>query len=101
MLTDDFSPLADALGWQLAGDAIKICSWVAGITLISHARIGIFMITEVIFSCLLVVFSILGGYYDGLTGTAIGYAASYLLHFVTMTCLLFLLAPAKKTENKL
>lgn len=88
MLTADFLPLTEALGWQLFGDGIKICSWVAGYTMISHARVQLFVFNEVLFSVLLVGFTCLGASLDGLRGTAIGYAATYTLHGLAMFALL-------------
>lgn len=88
MLSTDFLPLTDALGWQLVGDAIKACSWVAGYTMIGHARVRLFIANEILFSVLLVGFTCLGAAYDGLRGTAIGYAATYTLHGTTMLVLL-------------
>jgi PST family polysaccharide transporter len=88
MLTADFLPITEALGWQLLGDGIKICSWVAGYTLISHARIQLFVVTEVLFSGLLVGFTFLGASLYGLPGTAIGYATTYALHGLAMFGLL-------------
>lgn len=88
LLTSDFLPLTEALGWQLVGDGIKICSWVAGYTLISHARIRLFVISEILFSALLVALVSFGAVHDGLRGTAIGYATTYALHGFAMFALL-------------
>lgn len=98
-LTDDFFPIVDVFGWQLLGDAIKICSWVAGITLISHARISIVIFTDVIFSCLLAALSILGAYHVGLQGTAIGYMATYLFHLVVMLTFLQKMFSSNRTQG--
>ena len=88
MLTAEFLPLTEALGWQLFGDGIKICSWVAGYTLISHARVQLFVFCEFLFSALLVGFTYAGASLDGLRGTAIAYAVTYMLHGLTMFALL-------------
>ena len=88
ILSADFLPLTEALGWQLFGDGIKICSWVAGYTMISHARVQLFIFNEVLFSALLVGLTCLGATLDGLRGTAIGYAATYTLHGLAMFALL-------------
>ncbi len=88
LFTSDFLPLAEALGWQLVGDTIRICSWVAGYTLISHARLKLFLASEIFFSVLLVGLTMIGAHFDGLRGTAIGYTVTYLFHAVTMIGLL-------------
>ncbi|MGC4078230.1 MAG: O-antigen translocase [Rubrivivax sp.] len=100
LLTADFLPLTEALGWQLVGDTMKICSWVAGYTLISHARITLFMASEIVFSAILVGLTIIGAHFDGLRGTALGYTGTYLLHAATMLGLLFWLTQTKSLGNK-
>jgi len=87
LLTAEFLPLADVLGWQLTGDVLKISSWVVGFTLVSHARTQAFVITEVIFAGALAGLTLLGATLDGLRGTAIAYALTYLMHGLTMVWL--------------
>lgn len=87
LLTAEFLPLAEVLGWQLAGDVLKICSWVVGFTLVSHARTRAFVVTEVVFAAALAALTLLGAALDGLRGTAIAYALTYLLHGLTMVWL--------------
>jgi PST family polysaccharide transporter len=100
MLTADFLPLTEALGWQLFGDGIKICSWVAGFTMISHARTTLFISTEIAFSVMLVVASIVGAAADGLRGTSIAYAATYAVYLMLMFAVLmqFTRGAAKPVE---
>ena len=87
LLTAEFLPLADVLGWQLTGDVLKISSWVVGFTLVSHARTQAFVITEVIFAGALAGLTLLGATLDGLRGTAIAYSLTYLMHGLTMVWL--------------
>lgn len=88
LLTAEFLPLTEALGWQLCGDGIKICSWVAGYTMISHARTALFISTEIVFTLLLVGTTIIGAAVDGLRGTAIAYTATYAAYLVLMFAVL-------------
>lgn len=88
ILTADFLPLNEALGWQLVGDGIKICSWVAGYTMISHARTTLFISTEIVFTLMLVITTVVGAAADGLRGTSIAYAATYASYLVLMFALL-------------
>lgn len=84
LLTSEFLPLVDVLGWQLLGDALKVSSWVLAYTLISRAQTRVLIGTEIAFSTLLVVFSLAGAWVDGLRGSAIGYALTYALYGITM-----------------
>jgi len=87
LLTREFLPLIDVLGWQLCGDVLKVSSWVVGFTLVSHARTTAFIATELAFSAALVALTLAGAALDGLRGTAIAYALTYALHGVAMLCL--------------
>jgi PST family polysaccharide transporter len=88
MLTAEFLPLTEALGWQLIGDGIKVCSWVAGYTMISHARVALFISTEIVFTLLLVGTTMVGAAIDGLRGTSIAYAATYAVYGALMFAML-------------
>lgn len=88
LFTPDFLPLAEALGWQLLGDAIKICSWVAAYTMISHARIRTYIFTEILFAVVLTTAIIIGAQEHGLRGAAIGYAVTYIIYFAATAAIL-------------
>ena len=84
LLSRDFMPLADVLGFQLMGDVLKIGSWVVAFTMISHARTRAFVVTEILFTALLVVASIYLTQRHGLKGSAAAYALTYALYWATM-----------------
>jgi PST family polysaccharide transporter len=87
LFTPDFLPMRDLFPWQLAGDVIKIGSWILGYILIGRSMVKIFVVTELVFSVLFVGLSwiLVNGF--GLTGVAIAYALNYCLHFVCMALL--------------
>ena len=87
LLTPQFLPLTDVLGWQLLGDVLKVGSWVVGYTLVSHARTRAFVVTEFVFAGLWVFLTLAGAALDGLRGTAIAYALTFALHGATMVYL--------------
>ena len=76
-----FLPLAQALGWQLLGDVLKIGSWVPAFTMISHARVRLYVATECGFSLLVAVACLVGFRHFGLPGAGAGYAATYALYW--------------------
>lgn len=84
LLTAEFQPLTEVLGWQMVGDVLKISSWVMAYTMISHARVRIFIITELIFTALWVALALGGANMDGLRGATIGYVLTYAAYGVTM-----------------
>lgn len=76
-----FLPLAQALGWQLLGDVLKIGSWVPAYTMISHARVRLYVATECGFSLLVAAACLYGSRHLGLAGAGAGYAATYALYW--------------------
>lgn len=76
-----FLPLAQALGWQLIGDVLKIASWVPAYTMISHARVRLYVVTECGFSLLVAGACLYGFGHFGLAGAGAGYAATYGLYW--------------------
>jgi len=100
MLSAEFVPLTEALGWQLLGDGMKICSWVAGYTMISHARTTLFITTEIAFSLMLVLTTMAGAAYGGLAGTSLAYAATYAVYWLLMFAVLMQFTRAPTTPAK-
>ena len=84
LLTAEFLPLTEVLGWQMLGDVLKISSWVMAYTMISHAQVRIFIITELVFTMLWVVLTLGGASIDGLRGATIGYVLTYAAYGVVM-----------------
>lgn len=85
LLTPEFLPLTHVLGWQLIGDVLKVCSWVIAYTILSHARVRAFVLSEIIFAMLFAVLTLAGAALDGLRGAAIAYAITYALYGIAMT----------------
>lgn len=83
-LSEDFIPLIHVLWLQLIGDALKACSWVVSFTMVSHARTRWFVVTEVVFTLIYVVLTILLGRIYGLAGTAMAYGFTYLIYWMTV-----------------
>lgn len=84
LLTPAFLPLSQILGWQLMGDVLKVCSWVIAYTMLSHARVRVFVSTEIVFAALFAGLTLTGATLDGLRGAAMAYAATYALYGIVM-----------------
>ncbi len=84
LFTPDFLPLAQALGWQLMGDVLKIASWVPAYTMISHSRTRLYIGTEVVFSILVAAACLIGASQFGLAGAGAGYAATYAIYWLVL-----------------
>lgn len=79
-----FLPLAQALGWQLLGDVLKIASWIPAYTMISHARTRLYIATELVFAGLVTLACLAGARAWGLPGAAAGYAATYAVYWAVL-----------------
>ncbi len=97
LLTDDFLQLTDAMAVQVLGDCLKVCAWVAGFTLISHAKVRLFIIIEVVFTALFVGSTLIGAHLGGLIGTAAGYAVTYAVCLITNLVLFHRLTRASES----
>lgn len=84
LLSAQFLPLVDVLGLQLVGDALKIASWVMSITMLSHAQTRTFVVSEVVFTGLLVALTLALTPHFGLRGAAAAYALTYAAYGVAM-----------------
>lgn len=84
LFTSEFFPMRVLFPWQLAGDVIKIGSWVLAYIMLGRAMVKVFVITEISFAILFVVLSwFLVGQF-GLVGVPIAYAINYLFYWITM-----------------
>ncbi len=84
LLTEEFLPLVGLLGVQLAGDLLKINSWVMAYTMVSHAMTRTFVATEIAFAMLLAVSTTLLSARWGLLGAAAAYALTYATYWIVM-----------------
>lgn len=80
LFTPDFLPMSELFFWQLSGDILKISSWILGYVLVGRSMTKVFIITEVTYSILLVLFSKLFIERVGLLGAPFAYSVSYLFY---------------------
>lgn len=82
--TSDFLPMESYFLPQLIGDFFKISSWLLAFLMLAKAMVKLFIITEIVFAILLILFtryfvSIYGG-----EGAMIAYCINYIIYFFTM-----------------
>jgi O-antigen/teichoic acid export membrane protein len=88
VFTEEFLRMRELFAVQLVGDFFKIASWLFAYVFWAKAMTRIFIITEVVFSCTLCLFSYFFINRFGFEGTVYGYALNYCLYF--FTCLFIL-----------
>lgn len=84
LYTDSFLQMEDLFLWQLAGDFFKMAAWVLSYLMLAKAMIKIFIITEILFSILYVVFGFVFVNCFGLWGITFAFALNYFVYFLTM-----------------
>ncbi len=84
LFTSDFNQMSDLFFYQLLGDFFKMSSWILGYLLLAKSMTKLFIITEIIFSFLYVVFGFLFVEYFGIVGITIAFAVNYFLYLLCM-----------------
>lgn len=82
--SDKFMPMMELFAWQLIGDVIKIASWLLAYLMLAKAMTKIFIYTEIVFSTLFVLLSILFVNNFGLIGITYAFSLNYFLYLVVM-----------------
>ena len=88
LFTPDFLPMRELFPWQLAGDIIKIGSWILAYIMIGRSMVKYYLSSEVIFSVALIILSQLMINYFGLIGANIAYAINYLIYWLFMAAIM-------------
>ena len=80
----EFMPMMELFAWQLIGDVIKIASWLLAYLMLAKAMTKVFIYTEILFSALFVLLSILFVNNFGLIGITYAFSLNYFLYLVVM-----------------
>ena len=70
--------------WQLAGDVIKIGSWILAYVMLGRSMVKVFVATEILFCTSLFFLTTIFVPKWGLQGVTIAYAVNYAIYWATM-----------------
>lgn len=84
LFTKEFIPMKELFGWQLVGDALKVCSWILGYVIIARAYFKFFILMELIYSVMFLTLVIFIVKRVGLQGAAFAHAICYFFHFLML-----------------
>lgn len=84
LFTESFLPMRELFPWQLAGDVIKIGSWVLSYIMLGRAMVRVYVITEIMFAIAFVSLSGLLVNVFGLVGVSMAYPVTYSLYWIGM-----------------
>lgn len=88
LFSKEFLPMIPLFTFQLAGDVIKIASWIIACVMMARAMTRLFVITEILFSICFTVLSILFIEKFGLIGATYAFCLNYFLYFIATFLLL-------------
>lgn len=84
LFTSEFQDMQALFAFQLLGDFFKVMAWVLGYVLLAKAMTKTYIIVEILSCSLFAGLGILFVNMYGTIGATIGYACSFLLHFLIM-----------------
>lgn len=84
LFSNRFENMEVLFGWQIFGDMLKIGSWILAFVMLSKAMTRMYIVTEIIFSAMLVMSIYVFEIFYGLKGAAIGYAITYMIYWILL-----------------
>jgi len=82
LFTTSFMQAEPLFAMQMAGDFFKIISWIFGMYLLAKAKVGVYLLGEVVFSIILYLLTVFLVSKFGLIGTSYAYAIVYLFYLI-------------------
>lgn len=82
LFTKDFYAMRDLFFWQLLGDFFKIMSWILAFVMVAKSMTKIYVITEILFSVILVSFAYYFINLNGIVGATQAYCLNYFIYFI-------------------
>ena len=98
LFTDAFLPMRDLFLWQMIGDSLKIGSWILAYLMLSKAMIKLFIVTEILFSFLLVISTYFFTKIFGFEGVSIAYLVNYAIYWLVMGLFVFKVLRIKESS---
>ncbi len=99
LFTHDFAPMEVLFAWQMAGDVVKISSWVLSFVMLGRGMTRLFISTEIIFSFSFWLAAAIFTRAFGFQGVAIAHLFNYALYMVTMWYLILMRSPETRTAT--
>ena len=89
LFTADFAPMKEMFAWQLAGDVVKIGSWLLAYVMLGRAMMRTFIVTEILFAGLWIGMVVILSDKFAVQGVFMAYFANYVLYWITMTLVIW------------
>lgn len=96
LFTESFMPMRELFLWQIIGDILKIGSWILAYLMLGRAMIKLFMVTEIVFSLLLIILTYISIKIYGFGGSTMAYMINYVFYWLIISIFVF-----KKLRNEM
>lgn len=96
LFTRDFAPMEVLFGWQMAGDVVKISSWVLSFVMLGRGMTRLFIATELLFALSFWGSAALFTRAFGFQGVAMAHLFNYALYMAAMWYLILVRSPETK-----
>ncbi|MCD2317572.1 O-antigen translocase [Sphingomonas sp. IC-11] len=93
LFTGDFAPMEVLFSWQMAGDVVKISSWVLSFVMLGRGMTRLFIVTELLFAVSFWASAALLTRLFGFEGVAMAHLANYAVYMVAMWYLILVRSP--------
>ncbi len=93
LFTRDFAPMEVLFAWQMAGDVVKISSWVLSFVMLARGMTRLFIVTELLFALSFWVSAALFTRAFGFQGVAMAHLFNYALYMAAMWYLILIRSP--------
>jgi PST family polysaccharide transporter len=100
LYTPEFRDMRNLFLFQLTGDFLKMCSWTLSYLMVAKAMTKHFVITEIVFSFLFYILSILFVRNFGISGVTYAYAVNYAIYLIVMIFIFREVLWIKKKEEE-
>lgn len=101
LFTKDFSPMEVLFAWQMAGDVVKISSWVLSFVMLGRGMAKLFIITELLFAFSFWASAALFTRMFGFEGVAVAHLFNYVLYMAAMWYLILVRSPETRITTDL
>lgn len=84
LFTHEFKDMRQLFGWQIAGDTLKIGSWILSYVMLAKAEFRLFIISEIIFTISYIGLCWFCIHKFGFLGVGVAYTINYSAYWVIM-----------------
>lgn len=87
LYSKSFLPIEAMIHWAILGIFFKTIGWALGFVLLTNGSAKLFFWNEFIANIYILILSVLGYHFYGLTGLGISFLAGYFFYFIQIFCL--------------